>query len=280
MHVEAYDIDDEEAHSSVIDRGMYALAQPYNREGGFKSRLKPGESKSSGDKERPPGGCLNQVLGDCALGIDCRYAHTPEERMQKTWQYYAAKLGKSRYALGQKETMELMFPKAVSFTTPSQNTFVDDMKEEDIDRRAQSSAVGDLLLEDTDLSQDLLATLGPGRSVSSRVHKQGTLRLDTGDLLSLSKVLFDSGALHSSYINKDIVDSNRVELYPFLVAKPGVARLGDNKTIIDVKENLVIIFAFMHEGKEISAEVSFIVWAMPGLDAIMGLPDIRFEMLS
>jgi hypothetical protein len=92
--------------------------------------------------------------------------------------------------------------------------------------------------------------------------------------LTLDKILFDSGALHSSYISKELVDQNRNELTPFLVPNSALVRLGDNKTMVNVKENLVIPVAFYHEGKRCSAEVSFIVWSMPGLDAIIGLPDI------
>jgi len=274
MHTQLYEDEDEDAEAAEIQKGIYALAQPYNREGGFKSRLKPGDSKLSSDKERPPGGCLNHVLGDCPLGVDCRYAHAPEERMEKTWQYYVAKLGKSRYATNPKEAMELMFPKSAATPSTSQNTHVGDASETRDDRKMPRSTACELLSEDTDLSQDLLAALGPGRSVSSRVHKKGIIKLATGDILSLNRVLFDSGALHSSYISKQIVDINRIELSPFLVANPGVVRLGDNKTLVDVKENLVIPISFIQEGKEISAEVSFIVWNMPGLDAIIGLPDI------
>ena len=275
MHTQLFDEEEEDdEYGAEMQRGMYALAQPYNREGGFKSKLKPGEGKSANEKERPPGGCLNHVLGDCALGVDCRYAHTPEERMQKTWQYYVAKLGKSKYATSQKETIELMYPKTTVVTNTSQNTLVRAGSEDFNAGAVTRSAADELLLEDNDFSQDLLAALGPGRSVSSRVHKKGIIKLATGDILSLDKVLFDSGALHSSYISKEIVDANRIELSPFLVANPGVVRLGDNKTLIDVKENLVIPIAFIYEGKQISAEVSFIVWTMPGLDAIIGLPDI------
>ena len=133
----------------------------------------------------------------------------------------------------------------------------------------------DLMLEDTDLSRDMLGALVTGgKSATSRVHKEGIITLDTGDNIHLNKVLFDSGALHSSYISRDIVDRNRIELMPYLKANPGVVRLGDNTTTVNVKENLVIPIRFTHAGVEVSAEVSFIVWNMPGLDAIIGLPDI------
>ena len=272
MFSKIHDEDDEYSSNAEMERGVYALAQPYNREGGFKTKLKSGDTRNTSDREKPPGGCLNHVLGDCPLGVDCRYAHAPEERMQKTWQYYVTKLGKSKYASTHKETMELLFPKAAVAPSPTQNTYVDE--EEGHSRDNRHSSADDLLSEDTDFSQDLLAALGSGKQISSRVHKQGTIRLETGDTLPLNRVLFDSGALHSSYINSDIVDKNRTELAPFLVANPGKVRLGDNRTLVEVKENLVIPIAFMHEGKEFSAEVSFIVWAMPGLDAIIGLPDI------
>ena len=87
------------------------------------------------------------------------------------------------------------------------------------------------------------------------MHKNGELKLPTGDSLTLDKILFDSGALHSSYISKELVDQNRNELTPFLVPSPGLGRLGDNKTMANVKESLVIPVAFYHEGKRCSAHV-------------------------
>jgi len=77
------DEDESDSAESNFDYSMHALAQPYNkeREGTFKSKLKAPETRPSEVKDRPPGGCLNHILGDCPLGIDCRYSHSPEERL-------------------------------------------------------------------------------------------------------------------------------------------------------------------------------------------------------
>ena len=129
-HTQVLEDDDSGTDAQEIDRSIHALSQAYvasNRDGNFKSRVRTQESKQVEERERPPGGCLNFVLGDCPLGADCRYAHVPEERMQKTWQWYVVILGRSKYAAStQKETMEIMFPKEIGKVSQgqTQNTYV------------------------------------------------------------------------------------------------------------------------------------------------------------
>ena len=271
--------DDDDISCSEAEDTLHALGPPQMKSGPnlqFRSRLKDGERKASPEAERTPGGCLNYVMGECSLGNDCRYAHAPEERLKRTWQWYIGKLGRSKFAASQRETLELLYPKPAQAIETSHNAHIETSIVKDFGRDLAGASAHDLLIEDTDLSQDLLAVLAPkvGAEVANRVHKEGEFRLPDGQIIVLGKTLFDSGALHSSYVSSELVERNRSKLKDNLVHNPGLVRLGDNKTVVRVKENLVAPISFRHKEKLYTAEVSFIVWSMPGLDAIIGLPDI------
>ena len=80
-------------------------------------------------------------------------------------------------------------------------------------------------IPDTDLVEGLLAAVG---------YKQGNVRSITqGELVigsynqKLEKILFDTGALHRSYISKELVDRNRDKWYDSIVSARSVVRLAD-----------------------------------------------------
>ena len=88
-------------------------------------------------------------------------------------------------------------------------------------------------------------------------------------------VLFDTGALHRSYINKDIVDKHRKEWESKIRPFEAQVRLADQKTVVKTTEIIRGVLSFVSdEGKEYKGEVDAIVWSMQGLDFILGLPDI------
>ena len=88
-------------------------------------------------------------------------------------------------------------------------------------------------------------------------------------------VLFDTGALHRSYINKDIVDKHRKEWESKIRPFEAQVRLADQKTVVRTTEIIRGVLSFMSDdGKEFKGEVDAIVWNMKGLDFILGLPDI------
>ena len=91
----------------------------------------------------------------------------------------------------------------------------------------------------------------------------------------MSNVLYDSGAITSSYISHNFVESNRELLSPFLSKIDGRVKLGDNETIVAVIEELTVTVAFVDlDGTEYSAAVKFPVFPMSHLDMIIGLPQI------
>ena len=88
-------------------------------------------------------------------------------------------------------------------------------------------------------------------------------------------VLFDTGALHRSYINKDIVDKHRKEWESRIRPFEAQVRLADQKTVVKTTEIIRGVLSFVSDdGKDFKGEVDAIVWNMQGLDFILGLPDI------
>ena len=128
-------------------------------------------------------------------------------------------------------------------------------------------------IPDTDLVEGLLAAVG---------YNQGNVRSITvgevvvgGYIQKLEKILFDTGALHRSYISKELVDRNRDKWYSSIVLARSVVRLADQRTTLESTEELkgqVVIPGV--NGVTYTAELNMVIWSMPGLDMIIGLPDI------
>ena len=96
-----------------------------------------------------------------------------------------------------------------------------------------------------------------------------------GVLEKMFSVLFDSGALHHSYINADLVEKHRVEWDSAIRPFETFVKLADQSTVIKTKEIVRGVLSFVSDGGEpYTDEVDAIVWKMQGLDFILGLPDI------
>ena len=104
---------------------------------------------------------------------------------------------------------------------------------------------------------------------------EGHLLLSDGDFVVVRRVLFDSGALHSSYISSKLVDKNIDILKNYLSKTHGRVMLGDNKTEIKVDQVLRVPVRFLDDNQiEHIATVDLVVFPMDHLDIIIGLPDI------
>ena len=104
--------------------------------------------------------------------------------------------------------------------------------------------------------------------------RKGVIR-ENGIEVTMGKVLFDSGALQSSYISRDLVDKNRDAWKGKIVRHKGLVRLGDNQTTKEVNERITLRMEFEDANQtQHAAEVTAWIFDMPGLDAIIGLPDI------
>ena len=95
------------------------------------------------------------------------------------------------------------------------------------------------------------------------------------EIAKMFNVLFDSGALHHSYISESIVDEHRTEWESMIRPFETFVKLADQSTIVKTKEIVRGILSFVSDGgTAFWGEVDAIVWKMKGLDFILGLPDI------
>jgi len=94
--------------------------------------------------------------------------------------------------------------------------------------------------------------------------------------IKIVNVLFDTGALHKSYISSDLVERNREKWKDCIFPHRAVAGLADQATRIKTNEVIRGVLSFVgYDGiTEYAGEVKAIVWTMPGMEFIVGLPDI------
>lgn len=121
--------------------------------------------------------------------------------------------------------------------------------------------------------QNVVASVCSGSIV---VNSRGRSRL------RLSKILLDTGALHSSYIAKRVVDKYRRQMQSRIRQVNGVVKLGDNKTSVTVSERVTLPVELVDwKGVQYVAMIDLCVWDMSdGLDMIIGLPDILASYLE
>ena len=129
------------------------------------------------------------------------------------------------------------------------------------------------ILNDSDLMEDVLAAIG-SRADRAKSITEGVMRVN-GDVVRLGTILFDTGALHRSYVSEDLVNSNRGKWGSKLVPVKSVVRLADQKTTKESKEELEAeVEVAASDGSKQQATLVMVVWNMPGVDMIIGLPDI------
>ena len=126
---------------------------------------------------------------------------------------------------------------------------------------------------DEDLWEDMLMSigrhLGKARSIT-----EGSLVVGN-NVVRMGAVLFDTGALHKSYVSEELVDRYRRDWGDSLVPVESLVRLADQMTILGSKEELhARVLIEGNEGEQFSADLELVVWSMPGMDMIIGLPDI------
>ena len=129
--------------------------------------------------------------------------------------------------------------------------------------------------DDTELVLDAVGDLV--RSHSGRPLSVREGHFDAGGTsVLLFKVLFDTGALHKSYVSADLVEKNREKWKDHIFPHRAIACLADQRTRVETKEVVRGVLSFMSDdGKtEYTGEVEAIVWDMPGMYFIVGLPDI------
>ena len=129
--------------------------------------------------------------------------------------------------------------------------------------------------EETELVLDAVGALVRAQVDRPLSMREGEFQAG-GVSVSVLKVLFDTGALHKSYISADLVERYRESWSSCIFPHRAVACMADQATKIETKEVVRGILSFVADdgSTEYSGQVEAIVWNMPGMDFILGLPDI------
>eukprot|EP01042_Synura_sphagnicola_P036304 gene36304-biopygen1517 len=131
--------------------------------------------------------------------------------------------------------------------------------------------------EDSELLLDAVATMVGSTTTKPLSFREGIFRVGKEEV-KICDVFMDTGALHKSYISSKLVEGNRdagkecVSIIPYR----SVARLADQVTKIETTEMVRGHLTFVSDNreKEYTGLVEAIVWEMPVMDFIVGLPDI------
>jgi len=109
--------------------------------------------------------------------------------------------------------------------------------------------------------------------LASPMHREGVLILPESRV-HLTKVMFDSGALHASYIDPKIVARYRKWLKSKITAIRGSVTLGDSKTTHEVSEAVEVDLEFRDDNGSLHTGTVNLVVFETGSHIIIGLPDI------
>jgi hypothetical protein len=101
--------------------------------------------------------------------------------------------------------------------------------------------------------------------------------------VEMSTVLWDSGALHSSYISQQWVHRHREALQNRIRKEETMVRLGDSRTRVHLNEKRRLEIEDTSPVNTLyrrRAGIDFCVMEMKGMDGIIGLPDILDHFLD
>ena len=141
-------------------------------------------------------------------------------------------------------------------------------------------------LDQMNESEDFLLCMEAALSVMSQecirmgVFREGEFSINKS-AVKMFNVLFDTGALQRSYISKELVDAHRSQWRNAIKHSPSVVRLADQVSRKNTSELVIGTIGFIDDnGREFRAVVEAIVWEMPKMDFILGLPDILRNFLD
>ena len=138
-----------------------------------------------------------------------------------------------------------------------------------------------LFLGDEDIFSDLhLWAMTSQKSTKPKSIRSGMFSVNDISV-NLKSVLFDTGALHRSYIHSGLVNNNRSAWSDNIVQRKSQIRLGDQKTVVTSEEEIMGTVQFLNNiGDIVESQILLVVHDMPGMDMIIGLPDISKHFLS
>ena len=123
--------------------------------------------------------------------------------------------------------------------------------------------------------ENILAYIVPEVVLRRAVVVRGCIVLSGSRSLVVEDCLFDSGAIHASFVRKDFVDVHRDVLREFIFPADGAARLADHGTVVRFSEVLRVRVSFDDSsGGATEGEIEFYVLPSLSVTAIVGLPEI------
>ena len=206
-----------------------------------------------------PNGCFHLLFKGGCTRPKCTYSHDPSV-MTATHVHYQNLLNTSKFK-----------PRSPGFPSQIQQTQYKPAG----GVRAIEGSVG-LVLDSSmeDVIRNTFLASFPGGSFVESVVRAGTLHGTLEDLV-LGDILFDTGALHASYVDKGYVDANRESLKGKLSPMKAVARLADKKTMVKIEELLTAeITVLDSKGVGHTKTVPLLVLPSSCTQVIIGLPQI------
>ena len=194
-------------------------------------------------------GCMRQLFtSDCPSKLLCKYSHD-KNVLTDMWKHYDKGLKASKYGPTQ---LPNKLPNTFSNITFSEESMC-----------ALSGALNAVV---------------PSAALLKAVYIGGEVILDQISL-TVDRVLFDSGALSGSYIDKSFVDQHRKVFENSLKPCNISVKLADNKTIASITEVAMLKLRFVRDDREYFVTESFSVMNMnSGNQIIIGLPTIVYKL--
>ena len=116
-------------------------------------------------------------------------------------------------------------------------------------------------------------------TIRQGVFREGEFTADRWGV-KMNNILFDTGALQTSYVNSEIVEANREKWAKAISPLNTVVKMADQQTKVKTSEKITGRITFVDDkGIDKSGIVEAIVWKMPNLDFILGLPDVLKNFL-
>ena len=114
----------------------------------------------------------------------------------------------------------------------------------------------------------------PEATLYSAVYNEGRIVLPTR-VLAVDKILFDTGALQSSYISKTFVNKYRHLLYEFISEEDIQVVMADSQSTQNITEKIVLDLEFVDGQQAIhNKKITLHIFEMSNNNFIIGLPDI------
>lgn len=145
----------------------------------------------------------------------------------------------------------------------------------------ESNSLEDIYNLSVDSMEALLHFLAPESQPRTPVHRMISLALTGNDSDPSGLALFDSGALHASYVRKSYVDDHREALTPYLSACNSQTRLADSSTLVSISEQLSVpVVIISPDGEVFRGKEVFHVMPSLAEDFIIGMPSILSKWLD